>query len=380
MISSTTVRKKEKNVSIIDLGYNSIKISTYSVFKNGPYKKIDQQQEYVQIGSNLSNNNNLIPEQNVERTILALNKFKKMLKELDVDIIIPVATSAVRDADNTDEVVKSITKNTKIEFNVLTGSEEGFFSYLGSQSIVHIPNGIFFDLGGGSLELIEVQNYKITNIFGMDLGVLRLADKFTNYIKNDKELDYLELEKFLKQNIPGIYEFDFIKSASWELVGIGGTIRSIYKFIANIFKNPNPFSYHHTVLEKKMIDLSNSFFVKLSPQQLSNLKAMDSSRSKTICIGSFIVKILMEKLKINDVLISPSGLREGILENYLYFEMDKKYRQKKQFIEINYDLSPKIQISDGNSDNVLLDKSHDHHYLKFIPKRIKPMKVSEILK
>ena len=45
----------------------------------------------------------------------------------------------------------------------------------------------------------------------------------------------------------------------------------------------------------------------------------------------------MEKLGFDDLLVCPTGLREGILENYLYLNMDKKYRLKKKFIELNYD-------------------------------------------
>ena len=49
-----------------------------------------------------------------------------------------------------------------------------------------------------------------------------------------------------------------------------------------------------------------------------------------------MIKILMEKLGFDKVMVCPSGLREGILENYLYLNMDKKYRLKKKFIELNY--------------------------------------------
>lgn len=377
---STSIKKKDKNISIIDLGYNSIKISTYSVLKNGHYKKIDQQQEYVQIGLNMSKNNNVIPLQNIERTVKAINKFKKILKELDVNVIIPVATSAVRDANNTGDIIKSISKDTNILFNVLTGSEEAFFSYLGSQSVVHTSNAIFFDLGGGSLEFIQTQDLKITNILGMDFGALRLSDEFIQYNENDKEINYSKLEEFLKQNIPDISTFGLDKSANFQLVGIGGTVRSIYKFIANIFKSTSSFSYHHIILGKKMVDLSNYFFVKLSPKELGNLKAIDSARSKTVCIGSFIVKTLMEKLEVDDILVSPTGLREGILENYLYFEMDKNYRKRKKFIKLNYDLSfDKIQSSSNSLNNQSVDTSTEDSYLQFIPRRIKNMKISDVL-
>ena len=79
---------------------------------------------------------------------------------MKIETVIPIATSAIRDAINGKETVKKIKKSTGFEFNVLSGFEEGFFSYLGAQSVMHVPNGIFFDLGGGSIELIHVENYQ----------------------------------------------------------------------------------------------------------------------------------------------------------------------------------------------------------------------------
>ena len=132
-------------------------------------------------------------------------------------------------------------------------------------------------------------------------------------------------------------QLDLDLSINNKLVGIGGTIRTLYKFISGIFKNSSSFSYNHIILTKKLVDLSNSFFKGLSMQELLSLKLIDPQRSKTITTGSFIIKVLMEKLGFDNVMVCPSGLREGILENYLYLNMDKKYRLKKKFIESNYD-------------------------------------------
>jgi exopolyphosphatase/guanosine-5'-triphosphate,3'-diphosphate pyrophosphatase len=102
-------------------------------------------------------------------------------------------------------------------------------------------------------------------------------------------------------------------------------------------------------MTKKMVDISNDVFKRLSQEELSQIKLIDPQRSKIIATGSCVVKILMEKLGFDDLLVCPSGLREGILENYLYLSMDKKYRLKKKFIGLNYDDLSSIAYS-GNFD------------------------------
>lgn len=334
--------KIKESLAIIDLGYNSIKVSIYDIYKNGHYKKRSQKQEYVQIGHELNKNNNQISESNIGRTVKALEIFKKDLNDGGVDSLIPIATSAVRDANNQKFVVEELRKQTGIAFNILSGPEEGFFSYLGAQSFIHVPYGLFFDLGGGSLELMHVVNFKIVKTLCLDLGVLRLSDNHVSYNNSrgnvdpyNSRINYENLESFLHKTIPsenqlGIQDIEILK-----LVSIGGTVRTLYKFVSRMFDLPVSYSHQHMVLNKRMVDLTNKILGQLSLNELSNLKLIDKQRSKTITVGSFIVKMLMEKMKFNSLLVCPTGLREGVLEHYLYFKMDKQYRKRKKFVEIN---------------------------------------------
>jgi exopolyphosphatase/guanosine-5'-triphosphate,3'-diphosphate pyrophosphatase len=136
--------------------------------------------------------------------------------------------------------------------------------------------------------------------------------------------------------VPSIDHFKIDETADMKMVGIGGTIRTIHKFIAGIFQKPPSFSHNHISMTKKMIDISNDIFKRLSQEELLLIRLIDNQRSKTITAGSCVIKILMEKLDFDKLFVCPTGLREGILENYLYFSMDKKYRLRKKFIGLNY--------------------------------------------
>ncbi|HKR74257.1 MAG TPA: hypothetical protein VJR94_09110 [Candidatus Nitrosocosmicus sp.] len=385
---SVVESKKKESIAVIDLGYNSIKISAYDIYKNGHYKKKFQRQEYVQIGLDLSKNKGLISKQNIERTASALLSFRKDLKEQNVDFVIPIATSAVRDAINQKEVIYELKDQTGLYFNVLSGPEEGFFSYLGSQSYMHIPNGLFFDLGGGSMEVMHIQDFKIVKTICVELGVLRLSEKFIKfdqYENSDKfrsRINYGKLEKTIAKNVPLRTQFKLDESLELKLVAIGGTARSIYKFISKIFVSDLLLSHHHVLLEKRMIDLTNSIFSELSLHDMSNLRFVDPQRSKTITAGSFVLKILMERLNFSSIFICPTGIREGVLEHYLYFRMDKKYRKRKKFIEINCE--PLIVIDNNvnkkppkDSSSSTTNSPNSNSYA--FPRRLESIKVNKLL-
>lgn len=157
-----------------------------------------------------------------------------------------------------------------------------------------------------------------------------MNDSFVKFNEQlEEESNYQQLKDYIYRNIPTLEQLGLDLSVNNKLVGIGGTIRTLYKFVSGIFKTSSSFSYNHIVLTKKMVDLSNNIFKDLSQQELLSIKLIDPQRSKTITTGSFIIKVLMEKLGFDRVMVCPSGLREGIMENYLYLNMDKKYRLKK---------------------------------------------------
>ena len=377
---------KKESLAIIDLGYNSIKISTYDIYKNGHYKKQYQKQDYVQIGSELIRNDNIISDKNVDRTIKALDNFKKDLKEKNIDVVIPIATSAVRDASNQKFVVDTLEDSTGFLFNILSGPEEGFFSYLGAQSYMHIPNGLFFDLGGGSLELMYVQDFRILKTICLDMGVLRLSEEFVNYNNGVEEsetwsnINYERLEKSLFENIPSKFQLSLGRSPDTKMVAIGGTIRAIYKFMSHMI-DIAPSGYHsRAVLDKRMITLANTIFRGLSIEELSKLKSVDPERAKTITTGSFIVKILINKQNFNNLLVCPTGVREGVLEYYLYFRMDKKYRSRKKFIKVNCEPLFAIESSRKNpistvSDSTLAPSEPDTYVF---PRKLNSIKVNKL--
>lgn len=377
---------KKESLAIIDLGYNSIKISTYDIYKNGHYKKQYQKQDYVQIGSELIRNDNIISDKNVDRTIKALDNFKKDLKAKNIDVVIPIATSAVRDASNQKLVLDTLEDSTGFLFNILSGPEEGFFSYLGAQSYMHIPNGLFFDLGGGSLELMYVQDFRILKTICLDMGVLRLSEEFINYNNGVEEskpwsnINYERLEKSLVENIPSKFQLSLGRSPDTKMVAIGGTIRAIYKFMSHMI-DISPSVYHsRAVLDKRMISLANTIFKGLSIEELSKLKSVDPERAKTITTGSFIVKILINKQNFNNLLVCPTGVREGVLEYYLYFRMDKKYRSRKKFIKVNCEPLFAIESSRKNpistvSDSTLAPSEPDTYVF---PRKLNSIKVNKL--
>ena len=138
---------------MIDLGFNSIKLVNYYVNPDNSYKAYEQQGIRVRLGANLRETG-LLSRESINSTINALKLFRDKINSQSINYVVAVATSAVREAANKDDFLREVYQKTRFQFRVLSGKEEALFSYLGAIKSTCIRTAVFFDLGGGSLEIV----------------------------------------------------------------------------------------------------------------------------------------------------------------------------------------------------------------------------------
>jgi exopolyphosphatase/guanosine-5'-triphosphate,3'-diphosphate pyrophosphatase len=232
-----------------------------------------------------------------------------------IRIILPIATSAVREASNQHEFLRLVQKKTGFGFRVLTEEEEALYSYIGASRAIWLPDALFFDLGGGSLEIVSTKDYKVKKIISLPLGALRLSEKFilkSNGVLSKK--DALSLEREIVDCLPS--SSDLKISNGIPLVGIGGSVRAIARYHQKITKYPLP-KIHNYIMDTFSIQSIRKNLCKLGYNKIANIDAIGKKRAHTITAASFVVDMLMQKLMIEKIIVSTHGLREGYLSEYL---------------------------------------------------------------
>jgi exopolyphosphatase/guanosine-5'-triphosphate,3'-diphosphate pyrophosphatase len=232
-----------------------------------------------------------------------------------IRIILPIATSAVREASNQHEFLRLVEEKTGFGFRVLTEEEEALYSYIGASRAIWLPDALFFDLGGGSLEMVSTKDYKVKKIISLPLGALRLSEKFilkSNGVLSKK--DALSLEREIVDCLPS--SSDLKISNGIPLVGIGGSVRAIARYHQKITKYPLP-KIHNYIMDSFSIQSIRKNLCKLGYNKIANIDAIGKKRAHTITAASFVVDILMQKLMIEKIIVSTHGLREGYLYEYL---------------------------------------------------------------
>lgn len=165
-------------LAIIDLGSNSIRMDIVEIDeKTGSHRYIERCRDMARLSEGMNLDGNLQPEA-IDRTIAALSEFKKIMKENNTDDVITVATAAVRKAGNSQEFIKQVEDETGIIVRVIKGEQEAEYDFLGVTSSLDIEDCVIVDTGGGSTEIILVNDGEPLARTSIPVGAVNMTEQF----------------------------------------------------------------------------------------------------------------------------------------------------------------------------------------------------------
>ena len=166
-------------VAGIDCGTNSIRLLVADVDRGaGTLTELDRRMEIVRLGQALDRTGRIAPEA-LDRTLDATRRYAEVCRDLGVQHIRYVATSASRDAENRQEFVDGVRAALGVEPEVIGGQEEAALSFRGATSVLggrHRGPFLVVDLGGGSTELVLGTTSPVAAV-SMDVGSVRLTER-----------------------------------------------------------------------------------------------------------------------------------------------------------------------------------------------------------
>ncbi|WP_417621383.1 Ppx/GppA family phosphatase [Parasphingorhabdus sp.] len=292
-------RTFNRRTAIVDIGSNSIRLVVYQ----GPARVpaiLFNEKVMAGLGRELSTTG-AISKDSMELAVRGLKRFYRLCEEMEVDSINCFATAAVRDANNSKELLKAA-REIGYDVAVLQGEEEAELAALGVISGIPDAKGIVGDLGGGSLELAMVENGKVLERFSFPLGVLRVADLRAK--GKDK----------LKRQVRKM-----LKKTGWEKQAqalpfylVGGSWRSLARLDMFDSKYPLPV-IHNYEMEPRRARRLVSRLAQLNKEKLKNVPGLSSSRIPTLNDAAWLLSLLVRYLQSSKMVVSAYGVREGLL-------------------------------------------------------------------
>ena len=180
-------------MAVIDVGSNSIRLVVYKGPRRAPLPILDEKVS-CGLGRGMDADGRMSP-QSMDLALRTVSRFVDIARSMGVSGIKAVATAAVRNAANGPDFKEAVERECGISLRVLSGMEEARLSALGTLCAIPDADGVMGDIGGGSLELVEICEGEIRNHATLPLGTIPLLESGLSPQKAAKKLIAPRLEE-----------------------------------------------------------------------------------------------------------------------------------------------------------------------------------------
>lgn len=259
-----------------------------------------------------------IPRERVSAAVTAVKRLRGALSGARADVVVALATAAIRDSDNNAEVVERLEKAAGTPITVLDGHEEARLCFVGQRAGVWTGDAQFLglDLGGGSLEVALGDAQRVTLATSVALGAARLrgelgaGDPLTPRQRTSARQRTAEALSSVRDELsrhPGV---------AHRTVVSGGTARALARLAtakARRRASEGPGEVNQVELPALQVQELASVLGRLDLKQRLALPGMQARRAPILPVGAAILAAVATELGIERYVVSEWGLREGAL-------------------------------------------------------------------
>jgi exopolyphosphatase/guanosine-5'-triphosphate,3'-diphosphate pyrophosphatase len=299
-------------IGIMDIGSNSIRLVIYELKANGAYRVVSEYKESARLSERIGADGFMHME-DILSIVPILAHFSLLCKNHQVGTIRAVATAAIRNAVNSNEILAVLQKETSMNIEVLSGAEEARYGFLGVINTIDISDGFIIDIGGGSTEVTLFRNRKLLHSVSFPFGSVNTARQFSKNGVIDE--DHLAPIRRMVQDALSAYPW-IRKSPGLSLVGLGGTIRNLGKMNQKRQKYSLPMA-HNYVMHKDELDFFLDLLPSLSLDKRKKVEGLAKDRVDIIVPGLTILHAFYEATGASKCVVSGSGLRDGLFHEII---------------------------------------------------------------
>ena len=297
-------------VAVIDIGSNTIRLAIYLRTANG-FKRIFSEKEMVGLVGYITDRT--MSADGIELLITILEGFQQRAQIIQVDTIQCLATASLRGLENTAVIIKEVKDRLELSIQVLSGEEEAFLGFLGSQDLLDDQPGIMVDLGGGSTELVSIENRKICNSTSLPFGVLLLHNRFVRYILPTAE-ENQKIQEYLRQQLA---QLPWLQSGKLTLYANGGTGRAIGDLHQYCHHRRHGEALHGYRLPAGELEEIIAWLQTYDEAAIKALIKVVPERLHLIFPGLLVFATIMKVAKVDEICVSRNGLREGFMRQWV---------------------------------------------------------------
>ena len=295
-------RKRASSVAVIDIGSNSVRLVVYETMARS-LVTIFNEKALCGLGREVQSTGLLSAEDAVAKALTALRRFRALCRIQQVGRVFAIATAACRDARNGPDFIAKAERICGAHIEILSGPREAKLSALGVVSGIHNPDGVVGDLGGGSLELIDVHGSRVSSGVTLPLGSLALQDL------SDKSLK--RAERIVSTDLSNVAQLKAAQGRTF--YAVGGTWRALARI--HIVQSGYPLRVMHgyELPAAEALDFARRLRRLAAANMLADIEVVADARRPLLTYAALVLEYIIRVGKPKTIVFSTFGVREGLL-------------------------------------------------------------------
>lgn len=296
-----------EKIAAIDIGSNAVRFTTADLESQDEILLDDKIRVPLRLGSEAFGTDQAFSKEFIKYAKKTFKEIRKTLDDMDVVRCRAVATSAVRDARNSDEFKEAIFKASGIRINTISGDNEAELILKAIQNSSELDEDddyLLIDLGGGSLELSIIEHGEIKGSQSVDLGTVRMLE-YKKKHKNTKDF-----EKWMDSKLSVIHQFikkNLKKNKDITVIGTGGNFRRLVKLRATILDKKPKYVRHEDVAAILKVLEKTTYLERIKDYDLR------PDRADVIVPAIKVISRVLESISVDKIYAPNIGLIQGVL-------------------------------------------------------------------
>lgn len=285
--------------AVVDLGSNSVRLVVFEGRDRNPVA-IFNEKAVLRLGKGLQQTGRL-NEEGTEQAVTVLARYHAVARAMHADPFEVLATAAVRDAENGPQFVAGLqAAMPEVPIRVLTGEQEATLSTEGLLCGIPSADGVLADIGGGSMEAVNIEAGALRQARTLPLGVLRLSDRSGGDVVRARAIAEETLE-----SVPWLAQ-----GAGRDLYLVGGAWRALARIHMEQTGYPLAIVHHYTLEREEARDLAG-VIGSANRRALERLPGVSRRRVDDLPFAAVVLRRLLRATGARRVVFSANGLREG---------------------------------------------------------------------
>ena len=288
-------------IAIIDIGSNSVRLVVFDNLDRAPVPAFNEK-SLCGLGNGVVSTGRLSAS-GIDKALAALRRFRVLTHIMGIEDVRVIATAAARDAANGPEFIAAAREALGgLNISLLSGPREAELSAYGVMSGVYKADGIAGDLGGGSLEIIDIRDTLIGQGVSLPLGGLALMDASNQSPK--------AAAKIVRDAFSKCAALDALAGRTF--YAVGGTWRALAKLHMGQRDYPLVVMHGYSIPAREAAELAD-LVERVDASSFLVIDSVNNARRPLLAYGAVVLNELIRRAKPRDIVFSTFGVREGLL-------------------------------------------------------------------